>query len=193
MKNFSLFIAVFLGVWSMTPQQTFEIIWEQGVNGADASLTIETGDTVRWIWGNASPHSVTSLEGSQEDFDSTVITGEGTEFEFTFTQEGTNDYQCDVHPGSMFGTITVMDELSVDDKFAENVKVYPNPVENEVNLFSLYPLDSYKIVTISGQEIKKGIATGNFTEIKMADLKAGIYFITITSNDLKATLKLVKN
>ena len=35
-------------------------------------------------------------------------------FSYTFDEEGINNYQWDVHPGSMFGTISFVDNLKTE-------------------------------------------------------------------------------
>ncbi|WP_121667090.1 cupredoxin domain-containing protein [Mesonia aquimarina] len=107
MKKITLFSFLLLSniIFSQT---TYNLDWEIGMNGANASLTIDVGDTVIWTWTDSSPHSVRTLPESQETFDSGISSGVGTTFSFTFTEAGINDYQCGVHTTSMFGTITVV-------------------------------------------------------------------------------------
>jgi plastocyanin len=76
------------------------------------SVNIVTGDTVTWDMnsGNSIPHNVKSQTGPAEDpnwadYD-TPIQAQGTE-SYTFTQPGTYTYLCEVHPGTMTGTVTV--------------------------------------------------------------------------------------
>jgi plastocyanin len=87
-----------------------EIIWKIGVNGESASLIINTGDTVRWIWEeNDIPHTVSSEDANAPaDFGSELLTGEGSIYEYTFTEEIHFEYLCSVHPATMFGSITVI-------------------------------------------------------------------------------------
>ncbi len=69
--------------------------------------TIDVGTTVRWTWGDAFPHTVTSQTGP-ESFDSGNITGSGMFFEYTFDVAGEYTYCCGVHQcASMSGTLTV--------------------------------------------------------------------------------------
>jgi plastocyanin len=188
-------IIILLFVFSLTfasAQTTFDLDWEQGVNGASASFTIEVGDTMRWTWANGLPHSVTSLGGSAETFDSGVITGAGTEYSYTFTVEGENPYECVVHPLQMFGTITVEPKLSVDDKFARNVQFYPNPVEDQLTIASLYHLDTYEIYSMSGKKVGWGIGEGTYTYLETSYLKSGMYFVKVKSGDLEAMLQIIK-
>ncbi|MBW3591173.1 MAG: cupredoxin domain-containing protein [Actinobacteria bacterium] len=78
--------------------------------GADFRLDeVSAGDTVIWVNEEEStPHTVTA--GSEDDpsgkFDSGNLDS-GDTFEFTFEEPGTYEYYCDIHPGSMSGTVTV--------------------------------------------------------------------------------------
>ena len=67
-----------------------------------ASRTITTGTTLVWTNTGAIPHTVTASGGG---FDSGVLLSGGT-YRRTFTQPGTFDYFCTIHP-TMKGTVTV--------------------------------------------------------------------------------------
>ena len=73
MKKITLLIMA-LVVSIASAQTTFDLDWAIGINGAAASVTIEPGDTVRWTWTDSAPHTVTNLTGSQEMFDSGILT-----------------------------------------------------------------------------------------------------------------------
>lgn len=73
-----------------------------------ASLTVEPGTTVRWIWSDG-PHTVTSngpatFPGSPDETSYPFV------YEFTFTTAGTYNYHCSVHGSAatgMRGTVVV--------------------------------------------------------------------------------------
>jgi plastocyanin len=73
-----------------------------------ATLTIKVGTTVTWKNTTQTPHTVTSLDANKtfNSGDNTPINSNMT-FSFTFTKAGTYKYQCDFHPQTMQGTITV--------------------------------------------------------------------------------------
>lgn len=81
----------------------------------DSNPTINVGDTVHWNW-TGSFHSVTSVAGSAEAFDSTVFFSPGATFDHTFTHAGTFAYYCSIHgfdngngtAGGMSGFVTVL-------------------------------------------------------------------------------------
>lgn len=191
MKKITLLL-ICMFAQSFVAQNTFDIAWMIGVNGAPASPTIEMGDSVRWTWGDALSHSVTSDAGSQESFDSGILTGLGTEFSNTFTQVGTNPYHCDVHSSSMFGTVTVVGNLSVEDKFVKNLNFYPNPVKNELTIASIFNIDSYQIYNVLGTLVSEGNGTGLVTQVAMGRLNSGLYFVKVISRNLQTTLKIAK-
>lgn len=193
MKKITLVFATLLATVTMQAQTTFDLDWQNGVNGAAASFTIEVGDAIHWTWANTLPHSVTSLPGSTETFDSGVITGMGTEFTFVFTLVGESDYNCVIHPVTMFGTITTEAIMSVQDKFERNIQFYPNPVEDELTIASLYQFDRYEIYNVAGRKLGEGIGEGTYTHLNTSYLSSGMYFVKVTAGDLQATIRIIKN
>ncbi len=67
------------------------------------TLTVKVGSTVVWVNKDTVTHTVTSSSGSL--FDSGYLP-DGFVFKWTFTQVGTYQYYCNIHP-SMTGTILV--------------------------------------------------------------------------------------
>ncbi len=189
MKKITFFIALlFMSV--LNAQQSFEIDWKNGVTSG-ASITIEQGDTVKWIWDDSAPHTVTNKSGSQEVFDSGTLTGQGSRFSYTFTQLGNNPYQCDIQR-SMEGVITVEHTMSVTDKFVKNLKFFPNPVKNDLTISALFKVDNYQIYNVLGALVKEGKGAGNVTQVDMSSLNSGLYFVKVSSNNLQSTLKIAK-
>ncbi len=73
---------------------------------------------------------------------------------------------------------------------AKSVKIYPNPVEDVLNVLNVASNASYEIFNAPGQLISKGnIGDG---KINVGTLVKGIYFITINNKDEKSTTKFVK-
>lgn len=69
------------------------------------TVTISTGDTVRWTNLDSTTHTVT---GTGTNFGSENL-NQGDSYEFLFTDAGTYEYYCSIHP-SMQGTVVVMEE-----------------------------------------------------------------------------------
>ncbi|NND63256.1 MAG: T9SS type A sorting domain-containing protein [Flavobacteriaceae bacterium] len=192
MKKFTIFIAVVAFAFNVNAQQTFDLDWAIGINGAAASVTIETGDTVRWTWTDSAPHTVTSLASSQETFDSGTLTGLGEQFSYTFTEAGVNDYRCEIHPGTMFGAITVNEGLAVEDKFVQNINWFPNPVQDQLTVTSLFKLEAYQITNVLGKTVDSGNQETNVLNVDMSTFAQGVYFVTLKSGDLQTTLQVIK-
>lgn len=172
-------------------QTTYTIDWFTGVSVEDASVTIEVGDTVEWIWMDSLPHTVSSDSDAAEEFDSGTITGMGETFSYTFTVVGENGYECEIH-STMDGVITVVPNLGIEDKFAININHYPNPVNNELTITSLFVLDYYKIFDIQGKKVMNKSVNGNVITLDFSSFTTGVYFVQVHSNDLSKTLKVIK-
>jgi plastocyanin len=82
-----------------------------------ANLTIQVGDTVRWVWGSSGHSVVSGTNGNADNqfcspsntgCDNPPLSSSGATYEHTFTQAGTIPYYCSVHFSlGMTGTITV--------------------------------------------------------------------------------------
>jgi plastocyanin len=69
--------------------------------------TLALNGTVTWTWGpGADSHSVESI-GTPSFTDSNVLFGAGQSYQFQFTQPGTYNYRCSIHPEIMTGQIVV--------------------------------------------------------------------------------------
>lgn len=90
-----------------------------------AEMTIQQSDFVEWGNGDTTTHTVTSgnLSVDPEDvgtiFDSGLF-GPGKFFKYQFTETGTFDYVCTIHPW-MIGKINVVAALTQDVKIVHNV------------------------------------------------------------------------
>ncbi len=75
-----------------------------------ATLTIQVGDTVRWVNDDGVFHTTTSRArdgGSNGDDWTGTLGSKGVTFEHTFDEAGTFAYFCQPHASFMEGTITV--------------------------------------------------------------------------------------
>lgn len=68
-----------------------------------AALVVRPGTTVTWVNGDDTPHTVVAAD--HKTFRSKVLDTD-ERFAFTFTQPGTYDYFCSIHP-HMTGKIVV--------------------------------------------------------------------------------------
>lgn len=95
------------------PAQTFEVAI-QGNAFVNATVTIQEGDTVRWVHKDGTtPHSVKSDNASFDSNGGLPCPGPGcmtslahSTYDRKFDQAGTWPYHCEVHP-SMKGNVVV--------------------------------------------------------------------------------------
>lgn len=181
----------FLGITSLSAQTTHNLNWQIGI-GTNVDLTIEVGDTVIWNWTDNAPHTVTSLPGSAESFNSGSITGNGLTYSRVFNIVGSNPYECSFHPFSMAGTITVQNTLSVNDFFKNGFSISPNPVKTVINL--KMPLnvkiDEVKIYNLLGKEVYFNSILEK--QINISKLSNGIYLVKISSEGKTKTKRFIK-
>jgi len=95
-------------------------------------------------------------------------------------------------------------ELNIDDVavtttlnsqgFLKNgFSIYPNPASNLLNISSdTFVINTVKIVDINGRTVKQVAINETTTQVNISDLTAGIYMITIESENGSAVQKLVK-
>jgi hypothetical protein len=70
--------------------------------------------------------------------------------------------------------------------------IYPNPAANVLNISNTnnFEIKNISVVDINGRVVKN--QSGALTEINVSDLNTGIYFVTIETNEGKATKKFMK-
>lgn len=195
MKTFLSIMVLGLSIFSQA-QETFNITWMMGITEEDASLTIGTGDTVIWTWGQSGmPHNVSSVDpDAPEDFGSETMSEEGSTYQYTFTEAAEIDYRCSVHPAMMKGTIIVQPNMSLEDKFVKNLKYYPSIVKESLTVTSLVPVETYEIYDAQGKRVANGKFTNaNAFVINTSSLSSGVYFVNVVSaNKSKTSFKIIK-
>jgi plastocyanin len=198
---FILFLMFTMGLVAQTVN-TVTIDWNYGSNPsasgtANASRTVEIGDTVTWVWSSGG-HNVESKDAN-ESFYSGAYQGtpSGTTFSHTFTSEGSNDYLCTPHPGNMFGTITVVAEgaLSTSEARRLNFEMFPNPASDQVRIqlpsgaenATVEFYDSLGRLALS----KKVTRINNKMDVNA--LSKGIYILKVFTADQIGSQKFIKN
>jgi plastocyanin len=198
MKTKLLLLALIFFVLANTnAQTTHDLNWQIGALSPTTDLTIDVGDTVRWTWADALPHTVQNGGGSTEIFNSGTITGNGMTYSYTFTLEGTNPYFCGIHGApSMSGTITVDAALGIED-LKNNIvlNIFPNPVSSILNIqFSKSLTDgNIKVFDILGKQLlNEEINSSNLNPINVSNLSRGMYLIKVTSGENTQTKRFIK-
>jgi plastocyanin len=201
-KNLLFIFFLNILVCANAQTETYNIDWSFGSNpsatgDANSNRTIEEGDTVIWNWYASGSHNVVSDASATESFASELM-GQGSTFSHTFTQVGINDYVCTPHSGSMFGTITVVPEGTLntsDFTLSETFNIYPNPASDV--LYMKYEGNNQTVLSVSifnalGQKVKQFQGEFNIEKpVNVSEFDIGLYYVKILQNDKSITKKIL--
>ncbi|EAQ43011.1 T9SS type A sorting domain-containing protein [Polaribacter sp. MED152] len=81
---------------------------------------------------------------------------------------------------------------SVDDVFASNLTVYPNPANSFVNISSSENISGVEVYNVIGKRVLQVTNVVN-NSIDVSSLSKGMYILKIASGDSVATKKIIKN
>lgn len=85
--------------------------------------------------------------------------------------------------------------LSVQEVEKQNIRLYPNPVHDVVNIESLseFNVTSFQIYTANGILVKQAKSELNLSALDVSFLNSGIYILTLTGKDTSVTnYKIIK-
>ena len=111
-------------------------------------------------------------------------------FRYYVTDGGLNGSNSDIIG---IDTFSVDRPLATNDFFKGNFSVYPNPATNVLNIANRNNLEitSAQITDVNGRVVNQ--ATGAISQINIADLTAGVYFLKLTTSQGVGTTRVVKN
>lgn len=159
-------------------------------------LTIDEGDIV--IWTNT--EGFHNVNGDTEIFPNNPVAF-GNEannapwtYEFTFETAGNYDYQCEIHPSLMTGTVIVQGVNSTDEQSKQVLRAFPVPAEDYVVLSGLEDLpgkSQLEVFDITGKKTMEKLVSAN-EQIDVSSLRAGIYLFNLkTSDNIRYTGKIL--
>ena len=160
------------------------------LNAQDTILYIPQGETVTLLpsklFINSSYCFTCNTTLSKTTFD--INDGGNNEVVLTMTDRCGN---------SATDTINVEVVLynNIEKAKTSEINIYPNPATNYFSVESnITSIDKLKIVNINGQMVKE-IKANNYNDIQVniSDLKSGLYFIKIITDNYSITKKLIVN
>ena len=88
----------------------------------------------------------------------------------------------------------VVNTLGLNNEvFAESINMYPNPVETNLNIKSLYYINEcYLISTICNQVFSQENLNQKEFKLNLSKLKSGVYFLKILTSNKTASFKILK-
>ncbi|HSD14841.1 MAG TPA: T9SS type A sorting domain-containing protein, partial [Flavobacterium sp.] len=88
--------------------------------------------------------------------------------------------------------VTATVTLGVNDFALANLKVYPNPVNDLLQIENPQSIANVEIYTITGQTVVSKSVNGMTATIPMAGFSAGTYFVKVATDDAIKTVKVIK-
>jgi glycosidase len=83
---------------------------------------------------------------------------------------------------------------SIPEKTSHSaIRIYPNPASDQINIESEEMIRSAELFSIDGKNIKKTNANTNSIIIRLNELKPGMYFLRVQTDNQLFTEKVVKN
>lgn len=115
----------------------------------------------------------------------------GTSFRIAFQNDGNDQYVMFLDNI----TITATVPMSTNEFFANNLKIYPNPTKDIINLSSSTTLiNNIAVTDLNGRIVKSFDLNGiSQTDLTISDLHSGMYFVSVETDSGKGTTKLIKN
>lgn len=144
--------------------------------------------------------------GSDGEIDITV-TGGVPPYIYDWDNDGTGDFDDTEDLTGLTGgtyTIVVKDDIGcfgeeeivlgalagINENNGSTIQVFPNPTSNNITVQTTGSFD-YELISLTGAIILKGNAI-NQTQLSMADLADGVYFVKVFSENRTNTIKVVK-
>ncbi|MCH7534655.1 MAG: T9SS type A sorting domain-containing protein [Bacteroidetes bacterium] len=82
--------------------------------------------------------------------------------------------------------------VGVDESADKQFGIYPNPAKDFVRVRSDISKGIYSVVDITGRMVMSGKTTRPDFRLDVANLKKGIYFISVSDRDIRLTKRLIK-
>lgn len=82
--------------------------------------------------------------------------------------------------------------MSRDGFEASKIKLYPNPVENNVTISQQEVIDGITVYNLLGQKVLMQKFASNEVSVNLESLSAGAYLLEVSSAGIQKTTKIVK-
>lgn len=183
MKSITTLLALLLV--SVSFGQTNHTIYAENMSWSISNLTIETGDSVTFINDHQGVHNVNGTQAifpnNPESF-GRLTKSDNWVYGFRFNTPGRYDFRDDSYASIMTGTITVVDQLGVDENQAASFVFYPNPVINKVTISTEWVDFNVTVIDMMGSKVQSNHL---FHEnvVDLSNVPKGTYFLQISSNE----------
>lgn len=83
--------------------------------------------------------------------------------------------------------------LAVSKFETSKIKMYPNPVSNELNIEANSAIQKIAVYNVLGQEVLSSSPKANSAKLQTSSLQNGVYIIKTTIDDVESSSKFIKN
>ncbi|GLB51475.1 hypothetical protein NBRC110019_05140 [Neptunitalea chrysea] len=113
----------------------------------------------------------------------------------TFVITGSGEREAESFDGTAAPQLVIeysLVPLSVDDnESVNNIKVYPNPVNDRMYVKSAEKITSVSIYSVTGQQVIAKVVDSNELTINMSELKSGVYFMHLLQSGKEYVHKII--
>ncbi len=149
-----------------------------------ADLVVE-GQNIKWYL-NQNPLAGKTNKTSQVPLPLTTVIVDGTTYYASQTINGIESVE-------RLAVTVKSSTLGIDELAFKNFSYYPNPVKNVISISNDTVIDEVKFISIKGETILNQKPNSLSAEIDLSNFSAGIYFLKVTSDGVKKTVKIIKN
>lgn len=149
----------------------------------DAQGTISPIGDVAYRTNSTQTFTITPKENFE--IASVIVDGEdvGTEAEYTFE---------DITANHTIVVNFVGGELGVNDPALSEIKVYPNPVSDILNIINNQNSYNVEVYNLFGQKILSQTADEELTKVDMSQLASSTYLVRLTNGTATKTVEVIK-
>lgn len=149
-----------------------------------ADLVVE-GQNIKWYL-NQNPLAGKTNKTSQVPLPLTTVIVDGTTYYASQTINGIESVQ-------RLAVTVKSSTLGIDELTFKNFSYYPNPVKNVISISNDSIIDELIFISVKGKTILTQKPNSLSAEIDLSNFSAGIYFLKVTSDGVKKTVKIIKN
>lgn len=126
--------------------------------------------------------------------DGTLVHASPAPFENGDTLGGINFVPVDENNNFWIDDILFDEDLfaGIDDFSSANFKVYPNPVQDLLNIRTSTPIDTIAVYDVLGKLVLATTPDSISSTIDMSSLNSGVYLLKVTIGGVSKTVKVIK-
>ena len=157
-------------------------VGSSGNNYSPSILTINLGDTVRFVWFTGDHPTAPDTASDWETFQ---MNPSDTVYDIILNNEGDYPYYCTKHgaPGGlgMSGVITVEKPSSISKMNNNYITIFPNPFSDYITISSDHNISMIDIISINGKNSTTFFV--NNGKINLSDINSGVYFLKLYNRE----------